>query len=92
MTLKVTIESTPKGSRLIGNEIHTAYHLDVPLPANELHSLITAAARTPDEHPREEADGVNADRTPAGVRIHVVATTSYFDIPWNIIVQGIKRQ
>jgi len=90
MALKVTIHDTPPGSRLIGEQIHTGYHLDVPIPASDLHSLITAATRTEDEHPRAELSGVLADRTPTGVRIHVVASTSHFDIPWNIIAQGIK--
>jgi len=92
MALKVTIHETPPGSRLIGEEIHTGYHLDVPIPAADLHSLITAAARSPDENPRCELSGVLADRIETGVRVRVVANQSHFDIPWNVIAQGIKRQ
>lgn len=90
--MKVTIQNTPPGSRLIGEEIHTGYHLDVPIPANDLHALITAAARTPDDNPRCELGGVLADRTPNGVRVYVVAKTSHFDIPWPIIARGIQRK
>lgn len=93
MPLKsVTLQPTPHGSRLIGEEIHTVHHLDVPISPDDLHALIIAATKTPDEHPRVELTSTTADRTPSGVRIHVVANTSYFDIPWPIIARGIHRK
>ena len=88
----VTIQSTANGSRLIGTEIHTAYHLDVPVPADDLKTMIIAATKTPDEHPRVELSGVMADRIPEGVRIRVVASNSHFDIPWPIIARGIQSK
>lgn len=82
MPLKsVTIQSAPNGSRLIGEEIHTAYDLDVPIPADDLNTLIIAATKTPDHQPRVEAAGVYVDRILTGVRVFVVAHTSHFDIP-----------
>ncbi|MEY8119984.1 hypothetical protein AB9F26_17235 [Falsihalocynthiibacter sp. BN13B15] len=88
----VTIQTTPLGSRLIGEDIHTLYHLDIPIPHDDLHALIIAATKTSDEHPRAEIAGVLADRTADGVRIHVVASTSHFDIPWPIIARGIHSK
>ena len=91
MPLKsVTIQSTPRGSRLIGEEIHTSYHLDVPIPPDDLQTLIIAATKTPDEHPRSELGGVIADRIETGVR--VVAGNAHFDLPWPIIARGIQRK
>jgi hypothetical protein len=90
MPLHVTIQPTPHGSRLLGEDIHTAFHMDVPLPPDDLHQLIIAAAKSDDLHPRAELMGVIADRTPEGVRIRVVANAAHFDIPWPLIVRGIK--
>lgn len=93
MPLKsVSFQTTPHGSRLIGEDIHTVHHMDVPAPAEDLHALIVAAAKSDDLHPRAELQGVIADRTPEGVRIRVVANQSHFDIPWNFIVRGIARK
>lgn len=86
----VTIQPTPHGSRLLGEDIHTAFHMDVPVPPDDLNQLIIAAAKSDDLHPRAELMGVIADRTPEGVRIRVVANAAHFDIPWPLIVRGIK--
>ncbi|WP_299850600.1 hypothetical protein [uncultured Roseovarius sp.] len=88
----VTIQSTTHGSRLIGEDIHTAHHLDIPIPPDDLYTLIIAATKTEDTHLRAELGGVLADRTPNGVRVHVVAKTSHFDIPWPVIARGIQRK
>ena len=88
----VSIKPTPHGSRLFGEDIHTAYHLDIPISPDDLHTLIIAATKTPDTHPRMELSGVMADRTPEGVRVRVVANNSHFDIPWPIIARGIHRK
>lgn len=87
----VTIQRTQHGSRLIGEDIHTIFHLDIPIPPDDLHNLIIAATKTADEHPRVELAGVIGDRTPEGVRVRVVANTSHFDIPWSIIARGISE-
>ena len=88
----VTIQSTPHGSRLIGEDIHTAYHLDIPIPPDDLQTLIIAATKTRDEHPRAELGGVIADRIETGVRVRVVAGNAHFDLPWPIIARGIHRK
>jgi len=88
----VTIQSTPHGSRLIGEDIHTAYHLDIPIPADDLQTLIIAATKTRDEHPRAELGGVIADRIETGVRVRVLANNAHFDLPWPIIARGIQRK
>lgn len=88
----VNLKQTPHGSRLIGADIHTAFHLDVPIPPDDLYALIIAATKTDDMPPRAELGGVIADRTPEGVRVRVVANTSHFDIPWPIIARGIHRK
>ena len=77
----VTIQKTDHGSRLIGEDIHLTYHLDIPIPPDDLYTLIIAATKTDDLNLRAELSGVLADRTPNGVRVHVVANTSHFDIP-----------
>lgn len=93
MPLKsVSILPTPHGSRLLAQDIHTAYHMDVPVGPDDLHALIIAAAKSDDMHPRAELSGVMADRTPTGVKVRVVANESWFDIPWNFIVRGFARK
>jgi len=86
----VAIKSTPNGSRLFAEDIHTAYHLDMPIAEEDLRNLIVAAAKADDLHPRAELMGVLADRTENGVRVRNVANTSHFDIPWQFIVRGIE--
>ncbi len=88
-TLNVTIRRTARGSQIQGETLFHAYHLDIPIPPDDLHNLIIAAAKTPDEHPRCDLAGVFADRTSTGVRVSVVANTSQFDIPWQTIMRGI---
>lgn len=85
----VTINRTPHGSRLLGEDIHTAFHMDVPIPPGDLVTLIMAAAKSDGMNPRAELMGVIADRTSHGVRVYVVANQSYFDIPWPLIIRGI---
>jgi len=92
MPLKsVTVHSTPHGSRLIGEDIHTVFHLDIPVPADDLEALIAAATKTDDLDPRVELSGVIAERTPEGVRVRVVANNAHFDIPWPIIARGLCK-
>lgn len=85
----VRILPTPHGSRLLGEELHTVFHLDVPVSPTDLNTLIKAAFRSPDDQPRVELSGVIADRTQSGVRLRIVANNSWFDIPWEIIARGI---
>ena len=81
---------TPHGSRLLGEDIHTASHLDFPISPVDLKHLILAAFKSPDDQPRSELNGVIADRTAAGVRVRVVANNAWADIPWPCIARGIK--
>lgn len=86
----VAIKPTPHGSRIVAEDIHTAYHLDLPIAEVDLRNLIVAAAKADDLHPRAELMGVLADRTENGVRVRNVVNTSHFDIPWQFIVRGIE--
>ena len=86
----IQIDATPHGSRLIGTDIHTAWHINVPITPDDLRTLIIAAAKTPDDNTRVELSGTLADRTDTGVRVRLVANNSHFDIPWPMIVRGIK--
>lgn len=86
----IHIKATPHGSRLIASDIHTAWHIDVPIAPDDLRTLITAAAKSPDENKRVELSGTLADRTAEGVRVRQVANNSHFDIPWPMVVRGIK--
>ncbi len=83
------ILKAPHGSRLLGEDIHTASHLDYPLEPTDLHDLILAAFKSPNDQPRAELNGVIADRTKEGVRVRVVANNSWTDIPWPSIARGI---
>lgn len=89
-TQSISILRTPHGSRILGQDIHTAFHMDVPVSPMDLNHLVLAAAKSDDMHPRAELSGVTADRTPEGVRVRVVANNAHFDIPWPHIVRGIK--
>ena len=86
----IRILPTPHGSRILAEDIHTAWHLDVPINLDDLHTLIQAAFKSPDDQLRSELQGVFADRTETGVRVRVVANTSHFDIPWPNLARGIK--
>ncbi len=86
----ISILPTPHGSRILGQDIHTAFHMDVPLAPDDLNQLIIASAKSSDTNPRVELSGVVADRTPEGVRVRVVANNAHFDIPWPHIMRGIK--
>ena len=89
-TLNVTIRRTARGSQIQGETLFHVYHLDIPIPPDDLHTLFIAAAKNPDEHPRTELAGVIGDRTPEGVRVREVANSSHFDIPWQTIMRGIE--
>ncbi|WP_170430672.1 hypothetical protein [Ruegeria arenilitoris] len=83
------IKETPHGSRLCATELFNAWHLDVPLSPTELQELLRKAITTSDMHPRVDSNHVAIDRTPEGVRVHVVKNTTWFDIPWHILVKDL---
>jgi hypothetical protein len=84
---KYTIQSTPHGSRILAEGWHSRHHLDSQISPTDLHTLILAAFRSPEDAPRAELAGVVADRTQAGVRVRVVTNQSWIDIPWDAIAR-----
>lgn len=70
-------------------DIHVATRLILPIPADEARALINAAFRGPDQPGRAEFCGVLADKTPTGIRVHVVAKPDHMEIPWTYVAQGL---
>lgn len=88
----IRILPTPHGSRILAENMQTAWHMDTPVSPDSLHKLISAAFKSPDNQPRTELEGVYADKTETGIRVRVIANTSHFDIPWQLLARGIDRK